>query len=330
MIRAAALLALVATAAQADPILSVDITLAGGEDYGAAVQVIRDAGAQASSLSLFWDDLEPRPGVFAPEDDWPAIANVYFPTTGLQFTLTLSVIDTVADRRPADLHGMAWDDPAVIARFKAHATAVLERMPMVPLIAIAVGNEVDAHLTSDAEAQAYARFLTQARAHIATLRPGLPVAAKLTFAGLTANPDRWQPVLAAGDALFATYYPLSPDFAVRPLADVPGDLDRLLALAGGRPLWLMEAGYPSGGCGAPETAQRDFVALMRAEAAARGDSVALLSFTYLTDLPDAEARAYAAYYGIEGDCFRRYLATLGLREADGTPKPALAALGAGR
>jgi hypothetical protein len=37
-------------------------------------------------------------------------------------------------------------------------------------------------------------------------------AAKLTFAGLAADPARLQPILDAGDAAFMTYYRLNPIF----------------------------------------------------------------------------------------------------------------------
>ncbi|MGL5009074.1 MAG: hypothetical protein ACRC6I_04280 [Paracoccaceae bacterium] len=315
-----------ATTAAADPILSIDITLAEGEEYPDAVAVIRAAGAGATSLSLFWDELEPTPGVYAPKDNWPAIANIYFPFTGLDFTLTFSVIDTVADRRPPDLQGLPWDDPLVIARFTAHLTAVLERLPNVPIIAIAVGNEVDAHLADPDDIAAYARFLAAARTHLATLRPGLPVAAKLTFSGLTADPARLQPILDAGDAAFFTYYPRAPDFSLRPPTDAPADLDRMIDLAAGKPLWLLEAGYPSDGCGTAPDGQAEFVREIKAAAMARGDEIALLSFTFLTDLPEAAVDDLTQYYGVPGDCFRRYLGSLGLRTAVGAPKPAFAAL----
>jgi hypothetical protein len=52
MIRIAAILACLSGPAMAEPVLSIDITLAEGEDYGAAVSVIRSVGATASSLSL--------------------------------------------------------------------------------------------------------------------------------------------------------------------------------------------------------------------------------------------------------------------------------------
>jgi hypothetical protein len=317
---------ILATPSAADPLLSIDITLADGEDYAAAIKVVKKAGADATSLSLFWDDLETEPGVYAPKDNWPTIANLYFPSTGLAYTLTFSVIDTVVDRRPADLRGLAWDDPLVINRFNAHADAVLARLPRVHFKAIAIGNEVDAFLTTPANVAAYARFLIAVRAHLAIMRPGVPVAAKLTFTGLTADAARLAPILQAGDAAFFTYYPLNPDFTLRPPTDATHDLDVMLDLAAGKPLWLLESGYPSNGCGAPVGGQEAFFKTLLAAVALHKDAIALVSATYLTDLPDAVVDGFSDYYGFGGDCFARYLDSLGLRQYDGTAKPALAAL----
>jgi hypothetical protein len=322
----AAFALMLATPAMADPLLSIDITLADGEDYPSAVRVVKDGGADATSLSLFWDDLETEPGVYAPKDNWPTIANLYFPATGLAYTLTFSVIDTVVDRRPPDLQGLAWDDPLVINRFTAHADAVLARMPRVQFKAIAIGNEVDAFLTTPSDVVAYARFLVAVRDHLAKTRPGVPVAAKLTFSGLIGDPARLAPILQAGDAAFFTYYPLNPDFTLRPPTDAAHDLDVMLDLAAGKPLWLLESGYPSNGCGAPEGGQEAFFNTLLTAVAQHKEAIALVSATYLTDLPEAVVDGFSDYYGIGGDCFARYLGSLGLRQFDGTAKPALAAL----
>jgi hypothetical protein len=326
MIRLAAILVWLAGHVLADPLLSVDITLAEGEDYGEAAAVILDMGADATSFSLMWDELETEPGAFPPIPSWAEATNDYFPTLGLQFTLTFSVIDTVADRRPEDLRDLPWDDPVVIARFAAHVGWVLNRMPDVQIIAIAVGNEVDAHLQTAEEVAAYARFLAAARAEIARLRPGVPVAAKLTFSGLTVDPARLQPIIDAGEAAFFTYYPFDAGFALRPPGDAAGDLDRMITMAQGKALWLLEAGYPSDGCGVPPDGQAEFVRALRASVATRADAVALVSFTFLTDLPEDVVNHLTGYYGVSDDCFRRYLSSLGLRQVDGTPKPGFAAL----
>lgn len=325
MIRPTAILSLLALPVGAEPpgLLSIDITTLAGEDHAAALSIARAAGATVTSLSLMWDEMETSPGTYAPAVDWPAIANAYYPAEGMALTLGFSVIDTVADRRPAELRDKSWDDPDVIARFREHLAAVLSRMPDVDLKAIAIGNEVDAHLATPDQIADFAGFLSAARAEVERLRPGLPVAAKLTAAGLLSDPSRWQPILEAGSGVFVTYYPLDPDFSPRPSEAPATDLPRLVAIAAGKPLFLLEAGYPSGGCGATPAAQAAFVQSLFAAWEARRDAIPLVSLTWLTDLGPDEVAAGTAYYGITAPCFASYLATLGLRDGTGAPKPAL-------
>ncbi len=320
-LRLAAVWLTTASIATAEPVLSIDITLAPGEPYENAVAAIGDLGAKTTSLSLMWDDLERVPGEYSPKDDWPAIANLYFSTTDLALTLTFSVIDTTADRRPDDLKGRSWDDPVVIQRFIAHAQAVLSRMPRVEIIAITVGNEVDVLLTDPAEIAAFARFLGAVRPAIAGIRPDVPFGTKLTFGGLAQGNRDYSALLSASDGVFATHYPLGAGFRIRPVAEVSGDIAALVKLANGRGVWLLEAGYPSQGCNVPEGGQEQFVEALFASAFAEPE-IRLVSYTYLTDLSEPELDSYAQYYGIGADCFRRYLGSLGLRANDGGMKPA--------
>ena len=318
-------LCMMAGAVAADPILSIDITTLPTEDYAAAVDLVRKAGAGATSLSIMWDEAETEPGVYAPAFDWPAIANAYYPSVDMALSLTLSLIDTVADRRPDDLKGTGWDDPVLATRFADYAARVLGPMPRVDLTAISVGNEVDVFLQRRSDIAAFAGFLAQAGDHLHLLRSGVPVGAKLTFAGLTADPGRWQPLLDASDALMVTYYPLMADFAVRPVADVARDLDAMLALAGDKPIYILEAGYPSAGCGAEPGGQAAFVAALMQGVRAR-PQIKLVSLTFLTDLGADEVARYVDYYGVKAECFARYLGSLGLRNSKGQAKPALEAL----
>ncbi len=324
MIRLAIALCLAAPMAFAEPILAIDVTPAAGEELGDSFAVAKSAGATATSVSVFWDEIEPTAGAYAPKDNWPLAVNALFPWTGFDFTLTFSAVDTVTDRRPPDLQGLAWDDTAVITRFAAHVDTMLMRLKSLPFIAVAVGNEVDVLIGTDAGAAAYTAFFVAARTHIHTMRPDLPVGTKLTFGGLMSNPARWTPLIAASDVVMVTYYPLSADFSIRSPDEAEADIDALVDLAAGKPLWLMETGYPSEGCNASENGQRDFaMALTKAVDRHKG-SIALMSWTFLTDLPQEKVDELTTYYGVPGDCFARYLRSLGLRRIDGSAKPAMA------
>ncbi len=326
MIRTA-LLALLAFPAAAQPQLSLDITQADGETFDHAVAQVLQIGGTATSLSLMWDEGETADGTAITSPDWPAIANSYYPGVPLDLTLTFSVIDTVADRRPADLKALPWDDPRVIARFLAYADRVLDKMPDLTLRAISVGNEVDATLTTPQDIAAFARFLTAARSHIAARLPGLAFGTKLTFAGLAQTPDSLHPLISAGNALMLTYYPLTGDFHTRTLSDIAPNLDLMVTHAPGKPVYLMEAGFPSNGCGTdpgPAT-QAAFITTHLRETALR-PAFHHLSITFLTDLPPDSTDDLAACHRTDVACFRRYPGSIGLRNHDGTDKPAMTAL----
>ncbi len=320
VIRMLCALCLLASPALADPVFSIAGTLPANGDYDVVLQGLTDAGADATSIALFWDELE-RDGRYAPDADWPAIANLVYPLRGIKVQLMISVVDTVADRRPADLRGLPYDDPRVIARFDAFLTQVLTRMPAVTLVGLGIGNEVDGVLQGSDWA-AYGRFFQAAQDTAHRLRPGLPVGMTVTWAGMQ-GPQGAQARVAAdlGDVWMVNHYPLLPGFAIDRADAIPGTIDAILAAAGDKRVFLTELGYPSGGCGGSEGEQADFVrrALDRV---ADDPRVGLVTLVWMHDLSDAEVAGYATYYGVGGDCFAGYLATLGLRTHDGTDKPA--------
>lgn len=302
--------------------LSIDITHLPSETYGEAVEIIVEAGATATSLSLFWDDLEPEAGLYQPEFDWPTIANAYYPGANLDLTLTFSVIDTVTDRRPSALQHLDWDDPALIAAFTRHLDQVMSRMPDVTILSVSIGNEVDGILRTEDEIKHFSHFLAASRRVIERWRPGVPVSTKLTYSGLTSNPNAWKPVLRESTGLHVTYYPIGHDFAVRGDLDVSVDLATLQGIAGTLPIFILEAGFPSSGCGAGDGGQLLFVQDLF-DAGARHDSLRLISLTWLTDIPEAQVDAYTGYYGVRDACFRSFLDSLGLRDRSGNAKSSL-------
>ena len=309
-------------AEEGPPTLSLAGTMPASGDYGEVLSAIDGIGATATALSLFWDDLE-RGGAYAADPDWPAIAQAVYPPRGLSLHLTFSVIDTVADRRPADLQDLPWDDPRVIDRFGSLAGEVLSRMPGVNLVSVAVGNEVDGFL-SGASVDEYARFVIAARDAIHAHRPDVPVTVKVTWDGLRSRPEILK-LARLGDGLSITWYPMDGEFGLLvPDAALP-ELDAMAALADG-PWDLSEVGYASGGCGASsEVEQARFLTGMR-ERAASAPGLRLVQIVWSHDIPAAEVSAYAGYYGVGDPCFTSFLATLGLVTARGAPKPAYDAL----
>jgi hypothetical protein len=314
-----------------DRMLGIDVSEGEGETYDQAFQLARQAGMQFTSLSLAWDDLEPRPGEFSADPNFLAIANQYYPAKNVPLALTITPIDTNRTRLPADLRGRAFDDPEVIARFERLLDYVFSQIPDVELAVLAIGNEVDATLGSDVAAWArYQTFFEATAAHARRLRPNLPVGVKVTMAGLTGE-TRWlaQALNAQSDVVLVTYYPLEADFGVRAADVVHEDLAALASLYPDRPIGVLEAGYPSSEkLGSSQALQAEFVRQIMRAWDAQAAGIAMLNFTWLTDAPRASVETWTDYYGLHDQRFAAYLATLGLRRSDGQSKPAFEALAA--
>lgn len=306
--------------------LSIDVTEGQDGDFGRAFEAALGAGMDATSLSLPWDEIEHAPGEYA--NPFPSIANAFYPSHGVSLSLTLSVIDTNNTRVPGDLAGRPFDDPEVIGRFNGAMDWVLAEMPDVRLDVLAIGNEIDGTLRTPDDWARYRRFLEATAAHARARRPGLRVGSKAMFGGLTGLAQaELQALNTVTDVVLATYYPLEGDFAPRDLSVVRGDLDRLVALYPGRPLMLLEAGYPSGDlCGGSDDRQAAFVREVFGWWDAHRTDVEMITFTWLTDIPESEVIRYGGYYGVDLQCFAEYLRTLGLRTSASADKPAFVEL----
>lgn len=308
--------------AAAEPIESLAGTLSASGDYGEVLSAIDAIGADATSLTLYWDDLQ-KDGDYIADPDWPVIAQTVYPPNDISIQLTFAVIDTLTDRRPAALRNLAWDDPLVIDSFAALATDVLTRMPNVDLISVAIGNEVDGHL-SGAAVDEYKRFFDSARDIIQTIRPDIPVTIKMTWSGLNQRPEMLA-LAQRGDALSITWYPMDSAFQFADPETALQDMTAMAAMADGS--WeLSEVGYPSNGCGSssPE-AQAHFHSGLTMSAATQPD-LRLVQRVWSHDISTAEVASYLEYYRTNSDCFGSFLASLGLRTNNDETKPAFEAL----
>jgi len=288
-------------------------------DYDGAFGKAVAIGMNVTSLSLAWDDVEVSPGIFA--NPFLAIAEAYYPPSGTGVVLALSPIDTNVLRVPADLVGLPFDDPAVIARFDALIDWVFTQIPTLELPALSIGNEVDVWLGSNATLWTqYTNFFTAVRAHVHSLRPGLNVGVKATFRGLTGAAKTFLAALDAdADSIFATYYPLATDFTVLPTTAVRADLDALCGLYPGRPIELLEFGAPSSALLiSSEAVQSLFVHALFEAWDAHADQIPLVFFDWQTDVSPAQLAQFEAYYGSSDPNFLAYLGTLGLRTYPGS------------
>jgi exo-beta-1,3-glucanase (GH17 family) len=200
------------------------------------------------------------------------------------------------------------------------ANAVLGALSPAKLSWIAVGNEVDGMLTNDLQTTAYARFLNGAISHLHRLRPGVKVGTTLTFEGVRKRADRFNRILKEGDVAMVNYYLVDGERRP-PATQVPRDLDTMQKYAGSKPLLLTEAGAPSGTvCGSSQAAQAAFVRTLITELRRR--RIGYVAYQWMNDVGSKAIEEFGGYYGSRDPAFLDYLATLGLRNQDGVPKPA--------
>jgi hypothetical protein len=310
-------------------LLSVDLTSASDDDFGKAFTLAREAGMQVTSLSLAWDDLEPTPGQYGTDPNWPRIANDFYSQQGVVISLALTPIDTNNLRLPDDLKDKAFDDSEVIERFKRLLDYVFSQLPDLELTSLSIGNEIDGYLgTNKQRWQEYATFFRETSAYARSKRRGLIVGSKIGFGGLTSSArDLSAGIIQASDAVMLTYYPLNDDFSVKNPEVVHEDFAKLVELFPDKPIYMLEAGYPSSELlGSSETKQADFVREIFKAWDTQADHIKLLDFLWLHDIPPAVVEELGNYYGLHDEKFLAYLATLGLRTSEGQDKEAFEVL----
>ena len=307
-----------------DRVLSVAVIESETGGFDAAVRQARSVGMQETIFSVYWDEVEPRPGDF--QAGALPLVRAYFPAAGLPIHLTVATIDTNNLRLPPDLARRAFDDPEVTARFGRFLGFVLDQLTGVRITGLSIGNEVDAWLGQDARRWAEYRAFLAAATPLARQR-GLRVGVKATHDGLTQRSVSDLVALnGLTDVVLVTYYPLLPDWGVKDPAVVRGDFDTLAALYPGRKIAFIEAGYPSSALlGSSGARQKEFVRRVFEAWDAHAAQVESVCFFALTDPPPSLVDTLQGYYGLHDPRFREYLATLGLRTwpGVGVDKPAM-------
>ena len=291
--------------------------------YELAFAAAKHAGLQFVELPQQWDEVETSEGVFSSE--FAAIADEVYPALDTEVVLSLNPIDTTARRVPKHFDGFAWDDPRLIDGFCRWVDWTLNQLPHATVPAISVGNEVDGYLSArPEEIEAYAAFFAAVADRVRREHPAIELGCKMTFAGRTGPiADRLTTIDRGADAVMVTYYPLDDSFTVRKPSVVADDFATMVDLAGDRPVHILEAGYPSGStCGSSPAKQAAFVDALFDAWDRHVDAVRRVNLVWTCDLPSDQVDAMTSYYNVDSPAFADYLATLGMRTADGRDKPA--------
>lgn len=292
------------------------------QDYLDAFNLGKNAGARGQFTSLTWREIEPTFG--APYDFHKVTEAVDFAAEqhGFALLIGIQVINTTNREVPADLAGIQFNAAAMATRFKAMLAQ------MIPLFEgrvryLSIGNEVDVYLSANpSEWTPYKTFYDDVAAYARTLDPNLRIGVTATADGaLGGNAALITSLNATSDVFIATYYPLTPTFAVRTPSAPMSDFPVLLTAAGTKPIILQEVGYPSAATlGSSQELQRQFVANVFSQWRNSNGRIAFLNYFLLHDVTQAQCDAFALYYNVPGQNFKDFLCSLGLRAADGTAK----------
>ena len=178
------------------------------------------------------------------------------------------------------------------------------------------------------EVDAYLKFYH--RAVIATQRafPGARMGITVTYDGLAKRRGALvQKLVDASEMAVFTYYPVI-DLKPLPVENVGAHLDAMLEVAGPKRVLLQEVGYPSAeSIGSSEAKQAFFYRAVLGGIKQRGQ-IKFASLFLLHDFEKKVCDDMIVYYGFEKapqgpkEKFRDFLCSLGVKNADGTPKPA--------
>lgn len=291
-------------------------------DFVAAFALAADAGVTGDFLSKQWSEIEPSTGNYQLEDteNYLSFVNGFYDYT---LFVGIQVINTTARETPADLLDVPFDDPRMIAAFKALFDAL--RPSLTENIRyFSIGNEVDVYLNAHPDEWAtYKTFFDAAAQYVRQSAPWLQVGVTVTYGSAQIDAEKVEHLTENADIVILTYYPfleaLMVDDPAAPLADFP----RMLELGGGRPVILQEVGYPSAEMlGSSVDRQAQFVRVVFDAWEAAGDSIPFLNFFLLHDFTEQMCSDFELYYAFPNERFHAMLCSLGLRQPDGTPKPA--------
>jgi hypothetical protein len=290
-------------------------------DPFSGIRLALRAGIRGAFLSDTWSTLERTSGKYSFGD----LNGLGYLGDKLHLTLLLGiqVLNTTANEAPRDLQSVPFDSPALMNRFRRLLVAVRPYLNR-HVEYLSIGNEVDVYLSAHpAQWDAYTRFYRSAVAEAHALAPWIKVGVTTTFDGLTSDAPRIRRLNSASDVQIMTYYPLGAHFAVRSPTSPLVDFRTMLSFTRGRPLVLQEVGYPSARrLNSSPTKQARFVRAVYRAWAQAGSRIPFLNFFLLHDLTRPTCEQLGRYYGLSDENFLAYLCSLGLRRADGSPKPA--------
>lgn len=302
-------------------------------DFVAAIKLVNENSPSKFFLTIWgWERLE------SDEDDTKSFTKEL---DGTKYAISLgldkgqyfgiTVIDTVKRVLPSDIKDIAWDDPVLLQRY-THIVSRLKNEFKTPPDYFIIANETDVYFENHPEEiDAFLKFATHAQKMVKDTFPDSKVGFTVTFEGLYkggARAEFAKRLIDMSDVAFLTYYPVM-NMVPTPPEQTPAHLDMMIKIAGTKSIALQEIGYPSSLKGSSETQQAKFFEVI-IPAIAQRPQIKFASIFALHDFDKKTCDGFTSYYGFGGlismtpwvKDFQGFLCSLGLRHADGSPKPA--------
>jgi hypothetical protein len=325
-----------------NPVISMNANISASESistYTAEYNAIYADGARGAQTAAPWSSLETGTMVYnlVMVDD----TNTYFGLNALagygfsSILINIPIVAIAARTMPADIAGLAFDDPTVISRYRALIDQVSSFLNS-SVKYISLGNEVDTYFnTHSGEVAAYKALIEDARTYIHSLNPNIKVGVTTTFDGFVGNASAQTKSDVASlnanmDVIILTYYPTGAGFVPRDPSTVGTDMALMVATAAGKPLVMQEWGYPSSSILSPlpldsEQMQADFITNTFTSWKMYGSNrIPFISFFKRRDWDDAQCMTLTGQSS--GQPFYEFMCSLGLLDNAGIPKAAYTSL----
>jgi hypothetical protein len=299
--------------------------------YQHAMDTVRETGVQVSHYYFDWGDIETAPGVF----DWtvPDYIVDAHQLEGFELSIVIKIIHTsVRGNLPSDVADLDFDDPHFKKRLGDFLVIFADRYAG-RLDYLAIGNEIDYYLSSHPdEVEAYRSAFEYALGALHSHNPDLPVG--LIFAYHNIDLMGLQDMvhsLNLGDFIAYTLYLSDELHFTRAPALIGEYLDRLLEFSGDTPVAIVETGWSTDKeLDGSEEEQSEYVRHVFKAFAERREKFLFLAWFVLHDMTLESCHEQGLTFIPPGwevgeadmETFARFLCYFGLREVDGSPKPA--------
>jgi hypothetical protein len=276
-------------------------------------------------MTLSWAAAEPAPRQYR-VDEIARTARV-MRQSGAILHLDLPLVTESARDVPADLDGVAFDDPKLSLRL-GH---LLDRLlpALLDFDTLSLGDGADSYFANRPdELRAYRRLFDGAVEFLGRRAPHLLVGVTTASPNESPAPTVAAALHARSPLLLYTYAPFERGrrFMQREPAVLEKDWSRLIASSGGRPIAFPVVSYSSAEeNGSTEARQAEFVRRLRAFVRqSDGRALRFARYVSLRDPQETAAAGSAEGGDTTADEARRlaFLTHRGLQEADGTAKPA--------